>query len=87
MRELTDKQAEILKHVVKGNPDGSFVDLDQLLDRLSYKPSKDALHFSLRFMVNRGLIEKKDTELRRGAKRRVVAPTHQGYLEYRSLAS
>lgn len=85
MRGLTAKQAEILKLVIKGNPDGSFLDLDQLLDRLSYKPSKQALQFSLRFMVERGLIEKKPTELRRGAKRRVLAGTADGYAEYREM--
>jgi hypothetical protein len=85
MRGLTDKQAEILKTVCRCNPDGTFLDLDQLLDRLTYKPTKEALQFSLRFLINRGLIEKKPVELRRGAKRRVIAGTADGYAEYRDL--
>lgn len=85
MRGLTQKQSEILKLVIKGNPDGTFLDLDQLLDRLSYKPTKQALQFSIRYMIDKGLIEKKPTEHRRGAKRRLIAGTADGYAEYREL--
>jgi hypothetical protein len=86
MRSLSAKQQEILKLIVRGNPDGSFIDLDELLDRLSYKPTKDALQFSIRHLVKRELIEKKPTELRRNAKRRVFAPTMHGYAEYRDFS-
>jgi DNA-binding MarR family transcriptional regulator len=85
MRDLTTKQAEILKMIARCNSDGTFLDLDQLLDRLSYKPTKAALQFSLRFLIERGFIEKKPTELRRGAQRRVLAATPDGYEEYREL--
>jgi len=85
LRSLTPKQMEILKTVVRANPDGTFVDLDQLCERLSYKPTKEALQFSIRFLIGRGLIDKKDREVRRGAKRRVLAATGQGYAEYREL--
>lgn len=85
MRGLSEKQAEILKHIVRMNADGSFIDLDQLLERLSYKPSKDALQFSIRHLVGRNLIEKKPVEYRRGAKRRLFAPTALGYEEYRGV--
>jgi hypothetical protein len=36
--------------------------------------------------VKRELIEKKPTELRRNAKRRVFAPTMHGYAEYRDFS-
>lgn len=84
-RNLTEKQIEILKLVVKGNSDGSFIDLDQLLERLSYKPSKAALQFSLRFMAERGLLEKKALENRRGSARRIYSCTAKGYNEYKGL--
>mgnify|MGYP000268186670 CR=1 FL=1 len=87
MRNLSSKQTEILTHVIRMNPDGSFIDLDQLLERLSYKPTKDALQFSIRHLVGRGLIEKKATELRRGAQRRVFSPTVAGYEEYRGIVT
>jgi hypothetical protein len=86
MRHLSAKQAEILTQIVRLNADGSFLDLDQLLDRLTYKPKKEALQFSIRHLIARGLIEKKPVELRRGAKRRIIAPTIYGYEEYRDLA-
>ncbi len=74
-RSLSPKQWEILSHLLRGNPDGTWLDFDQLLERCSYKPSKESMHFSLRALVNRGLIEKKPTEIRRGANRRILAPT------------
>lgn len=85
MRSLSQKQAEILTLVIKGNPDGTFLDLDQLLDRLSYKPTKQALQFSIRYLIDRGLVEKKPTEFRRNAQRRLIAGTSEGYAEYREL--
>lgn len=85
MRGLTQKQAEILKLVTRGNPDGTFLDLDQLLEKLTYKPEKAAVQFSLRFMIRRGLIAKHPLEFRRGAKRRVLGPTPEGYEWYRDL--
>jgi hypothetical protein len=92
MRSLTSKQIAILTAVVKMNTDGSFLDFDQLVEALGktevyeYKaPSKDALAFSIRYMIGHGLIEKKDTERRRGAERRIIAPTMLGYAEYKEL--
>lgn len=84
MHALTEKAQEILFLLVKGNPDGSFLDLDQLCAGLSYKPSKDSLHFSIRALIGRGLVEKKPRELRRGQRRTVLAPTMAGYQESRS---
>lgn len=85
MRNLSAKQTEILTVIVRMNPDGTFVDLDQLIERLSYKPSKEAIQFSLRHLIGRELIEKKPVELRRGAQRRVFSPTIHGYAEYRDV--
>lgn len=82
---MRKNQREILKLVCKGNPDGSFLDLDQLLERLSYEPTKQALAFSIRFMIRRKWIEKRDLEERRGAKRRIIAPTLEGYNEFREI--
>lgn len=85
MRNLSAKQAEILTLIVRMNTDGTFLDLDQLIEKLSYNPTKEALQFSIRHLVSRGLIEKKEPELRRNAKRRILAPTMHGYAEYRDL--
>tara|TARA_B100000749_G_C18428031_1_gene466640 strand:+ start:1067 stop:1360 length:294 start_codon:yes stop_codon:yes gene_type:complete len=74
------KQTEIMKVIVKGNPDGSFVDIDQILERLSYTTTKPSLGFSLRSLVNKGLITR-DEKLRKrdGHRRRVIKPTILGY--------
>lgn len=85
MKNLTAKQVEILTVIVKCNTDGSFLDLDQLRDKLSYSPQKAAMQFSVRYMIAHGLIEKKPREVRRGASRRILAATSVGYAEYREL--
>lgn len=78
-RSLSNKQWAIMDCIIRANPDGTWVDLDEMLERLEYGPSKQSMHFSLRALVNRGLVEKKPTELRRGQNRRVLAPTTLAY--------
>lgn len=82
-RMLSAKQWQIMDVIIRANPDGTWVDFDQLLERLDYKPSKQSMQFSIRALLGRGLIEKKPTELRRNAQRRVFAPTSKGYEECR----
>ena len=69
---LTTKQQEIIKVIGKGNEDGSIVDLDQLIERLSYKPSKESIHFSIRALIKHELIEKAGMEKRRGRSRSLI---------------
>lgn len=75
--KLSQKQKAILALIVLGNPDGP-IDLDELIDRLTYMPSKDSMHFSIRAMVEKGLIEKGPLENRRGRARRTLVPTPLG---------
>lgn len=79
MRVMSAKQREVLTCVVRANPDGTWLDLDQLLDKLTYAPTKPALQFTVRQLIERGFIEKKPEEFRRGYERRVLAPTMKGY--------
>lgn len=81
MQALSAKAFEAVRIVMRGNPDGSWVDLDQLRERLSYKPSKESLQFTVRALIKRGLIEKKPEEERRGARRRILAPTAKAFRE------
>jgi predicted transcriptional regulator len=79
---LSLKQTDILTNIVNGNgldDAGNFcpVDLDQLLERVAHKPSKDSMHFSIRTLVRRGLIYKGDVEKRRGRKRVTYFPTEE----------
>ncbi len=75
---LTPKQFEMLKLVVAGNDDGSMIDLDQLIERLSYRPSKQAIQFSIRAMIKHEMIEKCGMENRRERKRVLIGPTSLG---------
>jgi hypothetical protein len=81
---LTSKQRQILDVIIKGNPDGTWVDLNELLERLPYETTKDSLQFSIRALQTKGLLEKKDMEMRRGQPRRVLAPTAQTYAARRT---
>lgn len=66
---LTTKQTELLKIIQTANDDGGLVDLDQLIERASYKPSKASMQFSIRALVARDLIEKAGNALRRDRRR------------------
>lgn len=78
---FTMKQTAIMKIVVEGNKDekGNFspVDLDQIIERVFYHPSKDALHFSIRKLINKGMIYKSGLELRRDRERALISPTKE----------
>lgn len=79
------KQRQIMEVIVRGNPDGTFCDIDQIIERLSYTPSKASFQFSLRCIIRKKLAEKEpELRLRDGAKRRVVKPTLLGYRLTRS---
>lgn len=75
---LTTKQIEILRIVAKGNPDGSFADLDEILMRASYKPTKQAIQFTIRSLIEHNLIEKHASEKRRGRQRVLIGATELG---------
>lgn len=72
--KLTDKQISIINVIKKGNTDGTWADIDQILDRIEYTTTKESLQFSLRFLVNRGLIKKSHKEIRRGRLRIIYQP-------------
>ena len=73
------KQTDILDVIVKGNPDGTFADLDQIMERVPYTTTKPAFQFSLRCLIRKQLIERAELRYRDGAKRRVIKPTLLGY--------
>lgn len=74
------KQREIMEVIVRGNPDGTFCDIDQIIERLSYSPSKASFQFSLRCILRKKLAEKEpELRSRDGARRRVIKPTLVGY--------
>lgn len=75
---LTTKQLELIKIIAAGNPDGTIADLDEVMERLSYKPSKESLQFSIRALIAHGLIIKAGSEKRRLRRRVLIGPTELG---------
>lgn len=75
---LTAKQIELINVIGKRNEDGGAIDLDQLLERLSYRTSKQSIQFSIRALIKHGLIEKSASEKRRGRTRTLLSLTELG---------
>ena len=76
---LTDKQQMVLETLVKGNPDGSFLDLDELIQGVPYETTKASIQFIIRNLIGKGLIYKQTSEKRRARRRVVISPTTDGY--------
>lgn len=76
--KLTVKQKEILSLVIEANADGTPLDIDQLIERTSYKPTKAAMCFSIRYLAEKGALEKAGLEKRRGRSRILITPTPLG---------
>lgn len=76
---LTPHMRDILKIVVKGNADGSFTDLDQILDRIVMNRTKQSIQFTIRTLVKKGLIAKSGRQTRRGRSRVIIVATEMGY--------
>ena len=78
----TRKQVFIMNLIIAGNVDATPIDMDQLIDRLEeehgWTTSKQSLQFSLRALINHGLIEKRPFALRRGRQRRLFRVTENG---------
>lgn len=75
---LTEKNLSVVRILMNGNPDGSFVDLDQLIERLheaGHETTKQALQHQLRALIGKGVIEKMGTEKRRDRRRRLLSLT------------
>lgn len=78
MKGITKNQAEVLTYLKKGGPDGNL-DFDQLLEQLSWEPTKAAAQFTIRALIGKGLIEKLPSlELRRSRQRICYQLTAEG---------
>lgn len=82
MKGVTDKQLEALQLVSVGATAGSgdAIDFDQLLERLTWKPTKQSAQFTIRALIAKGLITKAGQLLRRGRLRVVYQMTKAGKL-------
>lgn len=79
---LTDNQLKILRVLSDKNPDGSDLDLDQLLDTLAVEydwvTSKAALQWSLRQLIKLELVERMGKDIRRHRARRILRLSELG---------
>ena len=80
MRGVTKYQLELLTAVKKHEDAGRRIDLDELLDCLSWTPSKQSLQFSIRALIAKRMIFKAGTEVRRGRKRVCFGLDEEGVL-------
>lgn len=79
MRGATPHQYELLRLVQRTQTESeSLVDLDQILEQLSWKPSKESAQFVIRALISKGLLEKAARELRRGRTRVTFRVTEKG---------
>lgn len=67
-----------MRVVIEANPDGSPTDLDEILERVNYKPTKQSIQFTIRSLIRHDLIEKLGDENRRGRRRVLIGPTSLG---------
>lgn len=77
MKGVTPYQLEILQHVARGGDDG-LLDFDQLLDLLSWMPTKESSQFTIRAVVKKGLLSKGELTYRRGRRRVLYSLTPDG---------
>lgn len=76
---VTKKQIALITTIGAANDDGGFLDIDQILEKLSYVTTKQSLQFSLRALIKNGYVEKRGLETRRGQGRIVISLTKEGY--------
>ena len=80
---LTKKQKMIMETLSAGNVDASgalvsWLDMDQLLERLPYRTTKASMNFSVRYLAQKEMISK-TYETRREKRRAVFIPTQFGF--------
>jgi predicted transcriptional regulator len=82
--QLTEHQRDVLEIIFRGNPDGTFVDMDQILERVTRRTSKESMQFTLRSLVAKKLVMKHQRERRRFRSRVVYSPTAECYQTLRN---
>lgn len=78
LRGLTEYQSEILFFILEKVKAGYTPDLDELLDSASWVPTKQAFQFTIRQLVEKGMVEKLGTEVRRGRRRVLIGLGEEG---------
>lgn len=74
---VTAKQVAILRELVKRNPDGSYLDVQELIQRCAPGTTRGAMICSLRHLHMHGLIREDELVTRRGRRVRTYAATQK----------
>lgn len=75
---VTGKQVAILKALVKRNPDGTYLDVKELIERCAPGTTRGAMICSLRHLHMHGLVREDGLVTRRGRRVRTYAATQKG---------
>jgi hypothetical protein len=75
---VTPKQIAILRELVKRNPDGSYLDVQELIQRCAPGTTRGAMICSLRHMAMHDLVREDELVTRRGRRVRTYAATQKG---------
>ena len=75
---ITAKQLAILKALVKRNPDGTNLDVVELIERCAPGTTRGAMICSLRHLAAHDLVEESDLLTRRGRRVRTYQATKKG---------
>ena len=72
---FTAKQIEILYNIKRGNTDGTPCSVYDILEKVSYSCKRDAMLHSIKILVDKGFVERRDLVNRDGKAVRVFAVT------------
>lgn len=75
---VTPKQLSILKALLKRNPDGTLLDIKELMDLISPGQPRGSMLCSIRHLAAHDLIREDELVTRRGRRVRTYAPTDAG---------
>lgn len=75
---MTAKQFAVLKALVRGNPDGSLLDVWQLIEATAPGTTRGAMICTLRHLAAHGLVREDALVMRRSRKVRTLAATDAG---------
>jgi len=81
--KMTPKQTAIMQALIRRNPDGSLLDLMQLIDLVSPGTTRGAMLCSLRHLAAHGLAREDKLVTRRKRSLRTYASTTAGYALFR----
>jgi DNA-binding PadR family transcriptional regulator len=75
---LSRSQIVICQHIAKGGEEAGCASMQELMEMLPNKPSRQALHFSIKFLEQKGIAQSV-YRTRHGSRHRIVTLTPEGF--------